>query len=239
MAQITWLALALLLFTTLHAEVRSSASYSIEAETLDGGGGLSTSAAYTNEGSLEPLVAGESTSTSHHVMHGFVTGMTVATLSAFDTWAQARGLTTGVNAGFFDDPNDDGLPNIQHFAFDSDPLGMQHEECKRQIGFTSVGAMEYLTLTLPIRNGAVFSGNPFTSNVVDGILYEILGNTTLDDPWDLPVVELVPALDAGLPGLGDYDGAAGADWQYRTFRLADSLSASDRYFMRARVTEAP
>lgn len=219
------------------SEVRSSLNYTLESETLDGGGGLNSSASFQNFSSLDPVVAGKAIANNITVHHGFVTALTI--LAEYESWASARGLSVGVNDGYFDDPNSDGLPNINHFAFDSDPLGFAGEECKRRIGSTVIADQDYLTLTLPIRNGAAFSGLPLQSNVVDGLRYEILGDTELVDPWVLQVVELIPAQDAGLPVLGDYDANPGADWSYRTFRLLDPLSASPRYFMKAGVLGLP
>lgn len=223
----------------LDAEVRASANYSVEAESVDGGGGWSTSASYANQGSLEALVTGKSSTTNYEILHGFITGLTVADLSGYDTWAEARGLTPGVNAGYLDDPNQDGRPNIQHFAFGSDPIGSGSVDDKRQITVTDVGGENYLTLTLPVRSGAVFSGNPLTSNLVDGVSYVILGDGDLVDPWELTVVELVPALADGFPSLGDDDAISGPDWQYRSFRLTDSVSTSPHAFIKAGVTPAP
>ena len=78
-----------------------------------------------------------------------------------------------------------------------------------------------------------------SSNLVDGIIYSILGDTDLEDPWDLSVEKLLSALDTGLPALGDYDGVSGADWEYRTFRLSDPFSDLPRAFMNSTVTTAP
>lgn len=224
----------------LCAEVRSSATFSIAADTLDGGGGLSTSPTYSHEGSFEPMVEGESTSTNHLILHGFIAGLPAVALNAYDTWALLRGLTNGVNAGFFNDPNVDAHPNLYHFAFDTNPLGNRGDEKKRVLGTVNIDGMDYLTLTLPIRTGAVFAGSPsLLSNPVDNIVYVILGDGELNDPWGLQVVELIPALTTGLPSLGDFDAASGGDWQYRTFRLTSPLSARSHSFMKAGAAPAP
>lgn len=229
----------LLVPRALHAEVRTSTNYAIEAETLDGGGGVSSSSNYTNLDSLEALVAGTSISSDYVILHGFISGLTIETLGNYDTWAGARGLVTGLNAGFFDDPNEDGNPNIMHFAFDTDPLGYGSSEGKRELEAFNIGGMDYLTLTIPVRTGAVFVGNPLTSNEVDGVAYEILGDGDLNDPWDLEVVEVIPALSAGRPSLGDYSPSSGGAWQYRTFRLTNPLSTSTRQYMKVGVTVSP
>ena len=52
----------------------------------------------------------------------------------FEEWAVASGLTLGVDAGKGDDPNHDGVPNIFHFAFDTDPLAIGGgDEGKRRL----------------------------------------------------------------------------------------------------------
>ena len=237
---VAWgLAVVILGTVSLSAEVRFSASYSVEAETFDAGGGFSASAGYSQEDALEPLVAGTSDSTSYRILHGFMRGLTAVSLSEYDKWAQARALIDGVNTGFFDDPNQDRRPNILHFAFGTDPLGNGSDEGRIALGVVEIGGLEYLTLTVPVRTGAVFSGIPLCSNVVDGISYEIQGDVDLKDPWDHQVVEVVPALDAGLPVLGDFNGVAGGDWQYRTFRQGLPLSTSPQYFIRVEVSPEP
>ena len=77
-----WMVLAGLAMVpgVLHADVRSSANYSVEAESFDGGGGMSASATYSNQGSIQPLVTGESSATDYEILHGFVTALTVAEL---------------------------------------------------------------------------------------------------------------------------------------------------------------
>ncbi len=50
---------------------------------------------------------------------------------------------------------------------------------------------------------------------------------------------VTPALDAGLPVLGDYDGTAGADWEYRSFRLSDPITARPAGFILPEVRAAP
>ena len=209
-------------------EVRTSASYKILAETLDGGGGFAASATYQNTDSLEPTVSDQSSSTTTTIRHGFIAGLTVETLSAYESWATSRGLVLGTNAGFLEDPNDDGTPNIQHFAFDTDPLGNGSTEGKQALSTLEVAGAHYLTFTIPVRVGATFSGFPLQSNEVDGITYEILANTDLGPTWPLPVVEVIPALDATLPTL--------TDWQYRTFRLASPVGTTSHQFIKAGVS---
>ena len=221
------------------AELRNSTSYQVAAETIDGGGGPASSSSYQNTGTLSPTVTGSSNGSTLEVVHGFVAALTLEKVNRYDAWSMARGLVAGLNDGLFDDPNGDGFPNIHHFAFDSDPLGDAGHEGKKQIATLDVGGLDYLTLTLPVRTGATFGGSPLRSDLVDGLEYEVLGDLGLNGLWSLPVIEVIPALDAGLPSLGDFDGTAGSDWEYRTFRLTDPIGSTDRQFLKAGVTAGP
>jgi autotransporter-associated beta strand protein len=154
----------------------------------------------------------------------------------YDIWAAARGLTEGVNDDPSDDPNNDGKSNLLHFAFDTDPLGSEPQPGRTAIAtIPPVGTEDFLTLTIPVRGGAVFSGTPLEASI-DNIVYTALGSTNLQDPWDLQVVEVNPALDADLPALGDYDGTPGPDWEYRTFRLPTTVADEIRGFLRMGVS---
>lgn len=231
--------LAALMATSLGAEVRTGNRFTVTAETTDGGGGARGSSRYSETGSVASTVTGASTSGTTNAVHGFISALQVAHISTYDSWALARGLTIGVNAGFLDDPNGDGIQNIQHFAFDSDPLGFGSGDRKRFPGTLEIGGQSYLTLTLPIRTGAVFAGSPLTSSSVNGVFYQVLGDTDLDEIWPLSVVEVIPALDAGLPPLSDLLPPAGPDWEYRTFRLTQAVGTTPRQFMRAGVSTQP
>ncbi|BCX46404.1 PEP-CTERM domain protein [Haloferula helveola] len=132
-------------------------------------------------------------------------------LTTYDQWAIDNGLTLGVNDGMLDDPNGDGRPNIEHFAFNTDPLGNGSDEGKLRTGFTDDGGNDYFSITVPVRDGAVFTGSPSPTATIDGITYTAQGTGDLTT-WDTTVVELIPANSAGLPGLD-------TGWSYRTFRL--------------------
>jgi hypothetical protein len=94
-----------------------------------------------------------------------------------------------------------------------------------------------MTLTLPVRNGAVFSdvSGPDVSAVVNGITYRIEGSDTLAAAsWTLNVAEVTDlgektAIQSGLPALS-------TGWTYRTFRAPASISgANPADFLRAGV----
>ncbi len=159
--------------------------------------------------------------------------------SPYDTWAQVSDLTARVNDSFLDDPNRDGLPNIGHFALDTDPLGNGIDEGKLRFELATDGGAgdEYLTVTLPVRIGATFGGDPISATV-DGIVYEISGDTDLQGA-DLTVVERTSVLDASLPPLSDLDGDGTPDWEYRSFRLSAPVSAHIRGFMWVNISPAP
>lgn len=156
--------------------------------------------------------------------------------SSWELWRQARGLTFGVNDGFNDDPNSDGRPNREHFAFDTDPLGNGGDEGKTLIAIVPFDGPDHFTYTFPVRKGAVFSGSgPMTASI-DGITYVLIGEGNLSTGLgDLGLSEISPALDTGLPALGDYDGVLGPDYKYRTFRLSDPIIVRPQAFIRIQV----
>lgn len=55
------------------------------------------------------------------------------------------------------------------------------------------------------------------------------------DPYELN--NLFYDADTGLPVLRDIDGDGTPDWEYRTFRLSDPISANPHGFLRAGVFE--
>ena len=157
----------------------------------------------------------------------------------FQKWAQARGLSAGINDSPAADPNHDGISNLVHFAFDTDPLGNGGNEGKQRLELATAGGSErYLTLTLPVRKNAVFSGSP-PQATIDGMIYRIPGDDDLAAPHTLGTVAVSPALDAGLPALGDYDGTAGADWEYRSFRLSDPTTVRPAGYILPEVLATP
>lgn len=156
--------------------------------------------------------------------------------SGYASWAASKGLTVGVNSAPGDDPDNDGQTNIEEFAFDGDPLSSANSgKVVGKIG--SVGGSDHMTITLPVRNGAVFSdvSGPEVSASVDGIIYQIEGSDTLAAAsWTLNVTEVTDlgektAIQSGLPTLS-------AGWTYRTFRAPASITgANPADFLRAGV----
>jgi len=165
----------------------------------------------------------------------------IYTPSAATTWADAMGIDVFENSEMGDDANGDGKPNAYHFGLASNPISANRKQGERQITTTEeIASEEYLTITAPFRLGANFSGTPLTSAPVDGIVYTIIGDSDMVAPLgDLNVVEVTPAMDAGLPALDDLDSTPGADWEYRTFRLTTPLGEDAPGFLWIDVSEAP
>lgn len=150
--------------------------------------------------------------------------------SAFATWAENAGLTVDVNDGFADDPNRDGVSNGAHFAFGTDPLAVGPGNSPIRVDLLDDGDGTYLTLTLPVRNGASFTGAE--SAPIDGITYSLLGDDDLSGA-DIPVVErsLAWAVE-DLPAIGE-------SWEYRSFRLTvpSDSSSQPQAFLWGAVTD--
>lgn len=151
--------------------------------------------------------------------------------SGYDTWATANGLTA-LNNGKTLDPDFDGFTNAEEFAFNSLPLsGASSGKIVSKIA--TVGGEKVLTLTLPVRATASFTGTTEkVSGLVDGIVYRIQGSETLAS-FPLEVVEVTgadaTAIQADLPGL------TSTAWTYRSFRTAGTVSSAAKKFLRAVV----
>ncbi|RYD67395.1 MAG: hypothetical protein EOP83_02905, partial [Verrucomicrobiaceae bacterium] len=93
---------------------------------------------------------------------------------AYDSWATATGLTDA-NKGKALDPDGDGMSNLGEFAFDSLPLaGATSGKIVSKVA--TIGGEQVLTLTLPVRTGATFTGATVkTSQLIDGVVYRIQG----------------------------------------------------------------
>ncbi len=160
--------------------------------------------------------------------------------SAGTIWADAVGIDPLTSAPMAADSNNDGKPNYFHFATATDPMGLGVNEGKSAMSAEEEEAEYHLTITVPIRLGATFSGTPLTSAPIDGVIYTILGDSDLGAPFgDMSVEEVTPALTSGLPALDDLDDIPGADWEYRTFRLINPVADNAPGFMWISVKEAP
>ena len=124
-------------------------------------------------------------------------------------------------------PDGDSFDNLAEFALNGDPL-VAIADSKIAYRFTILDGEKTMTLTMPVRNGTVFSGTAEqVSADIDGIIYRIRGSTDLTS-WMLPVSEVTggdaTAIQAGLPVLS-------SGWTYRTFRLTDGQNTNPKAFM--------
>ncbi|MFD0895462.1 autotransporter-associated beta strand repeat-containing protein [Luteolibacter ambystomatis] len=181
---------------------------------------------------------GSSASTATHQddVHFSGTGtLTVVTgpANAYAGWAATKGLTVA-NNGKNQDPDNDGRNNLHEFGFGGDPLSGatgQRIVARR----ATVNTFQMLTLTVPVRNGAVFSGSPDLTATVDGIIYHIQASLDLADWTSIPAAEVPvgdrqPLIDAATPAPTGYTN--------RFFYVPDSQENS-KVFLRAKVEEAP
>jgi autotransporter-associated beta strand protein len=161
--------------------------------------------------------------------------------SPYDTWAIAKGLT-GLPGSSTDpaktaDPDKDGKNNLQEFALDGNPLSGANDG--KVVGkVATVSAAQVLTLTLPVRNGAVFSdaSGPEVSALIDGVIYRIESGVNLvafaDDVTQVPAGPELDVIQFGLTPLS-------TGWTYRTFRAPGTVPTASKAFLRARISETP
>jgi len=158
-------------------------------------------------------------------------------ISAYDAWANAFTSPPLTNTTAGADPDHDGRSNLAEFAFDGDPRsGVNDGKVVTKVA-TLTDASRVLTLTLPVRDGAIFSGaTEQVSALIDGVIYAIQGSATLDAAsWTLVVSEVTgadaTAIQSGLPTLS-------AGWSYRTFRSPGTVTHGDPHdFLRAKVVQ--
>ena len=136
------------------------------------------------------------------------------------------------------DPDGDGKTNLQEFAFRGDPRDGSDQGLlitRLLDGSDGDSALEF-TVTCAVRRGAVFSANAGNAQVslpVDGVVYTIEGDSTLQGSWNT-VVTHQGAADSAPPGSGLPD-LAGTGWQYHTFSSFNGLGG--RGFLRAGIVK--
>lgn len=105
------------------APARSSANYSITAETLDGGGQTVSSSNYSLSGSIETAAIGVSDTSAYAIQHGFFSTESLA-LSLWEAWLahnfpnETDPLIIGEDA----DWDGDLIPNLLEFAYGLSPI---------------------------------------------------------------------------------------------------------------------
>lgn len=155
-------------------------------------------------------------------------------VGGYSAWVLANGLdgSLGKENGFDDDPDNDGVPNFEEFAFGGDPLSGSSGILSAGSRFDTTGdtQLEWI-LTVAVRSDALFSGDTLAVGFADGVNYSIEGSLDLLGfvaPVEGPLA--MPVIPATLPA----DPPAG--YQYVSFRLEGSNGLPDRGFLRAKAT---
>lgn len=143
----------------------------------------------------------------------------------YEEWADSFALD-GEAALKEADPDGDGVSNLLEFALNGDPASAS----SRGLVFGSVqeiGEDEAFVYTIAVRAGADFGMlDERLTATVGSFTYTVEGSADLD-AWGLPVTEIIPAMDEGLP-------VPAAGWEYHSFRVPDAVQA----WLRTRV-DAP
>jgi autotransporter-associated beta strand protein len=154
--------------------------------------------------------------------------LTVSEGSTYNSWATSKGLS-GANSVPGYDADFDGYLNFYEFAFNGDPLSGSNNgyQAGQIANVPAVG--NPLILTFATRQATVFTGNTATK---DGVTYTVQGSANLNG-FPSPVTEVSPPIvPVGWP-------AAGAGYEYHTFRLNSSTPLIGSGFVRAKVESAP
>jgi hypothetical protein len=159
--------------------------------------------------------------------------------SPFDTWINSFGsLTDPADKTKEANPDGDDLNNLGEFALDGDPTsGVSSGKIVGKIA--PVGGVNVMTLTLPVRSGAMpdvgdpAGGELVLKQVIDQLTYRIQATDDLA-AFTLDVSEVsapdATAIQAGLPPLN-------GGWVYRTFRSPGPVAGDPVEFMRAVISE--
>lgn len=156
--------------------------------------------------------------------------ITAAVPDPFETWLAGFDFSAFTNPDLTasGDPDGDARSNLEEFALDGDPSNGT-DTGKSHARVESLAGGPAFLLTLPVLDGAVFSGTPGKSATVGPLTYHIEGGAHLSG-FDQAVSELTPASDPGLPLLH-------TGWSYRSFRLDGEIGEAG--FMRARIVRNP
>ncbi|MCW1924588.1 autotransporter-associated beta strand repeat-containing protein [Luteolibacter arcticus] len=133
-----------------------------------------------------------------------------------------------------DDPDSDGLTNLEEFALDGNPAN-GNATGKVRSRIETVGADKVLVITLPVRNTATFGGSPSKTATVDDITYTIEGSNNLT-LFDQGVTEIAVSAEGMPTPLTE-------GWTYHTFRLDGAIGGvtprGPRGFLRITIEDAP
>jgi len=132
------------------------------------------------------------------------------------------------------DPDHDGVSNLLEFALNGSPKSGSSTGHSTGLMATVNGTANVLTLTVAVREGAVFSlnGNRMTSLPIDGVTYTIEASSNLGTWGDRAVTEVIDddalTIQSELP-------SPDAGWVLKTFRTSGSAGANTHAFIRAVV----
>lgn len=165
-----------------------------------------------------------------------VDAATLSILTPFAEWI--AGFSVGGLTGLTDDPDQDGKPNFAEFALNSNPADASSLGGVFTRLATVGGTPGVLTLTLAVRDGAVFEAlaNSQRAEVAtDSLTYLIEAANTLAD-WQAPVVSEVTGPDADAIRSSLTPAAPGSGWTYHTFRSDGSSATDSGDFLRVKIT---
>jgi len=131
------------------------------------------------------------------------------------------------------DPDRDGQSNLLEYAINDNPARASISG-KMRSQIRMINGARCFELTLPVRDGAVFSGSPAKSAVAGQLAYTVEGSSELK-VFDREVTELSP-LTEGLPALDE-------GWSYRSFKLNAAMGTATPQplagFLRTRINAVP
>ena len=158
--------------------------------------------------------------------------LALTSVSGYDTWAAAKGLTSQ-NNGPTQDPDGDGRANLLEYAFDGNPLSAADKGKVYVLTADSdvdPDSTKELLLTIAVRAGTpAFSGTPSPKATQDGITYTIEGSTSTLTSFPTQVNVVPTAVTTNLP-------APNVGYEYRSFSLSGSNGLLTKGFLRAKVT---
>ncbi|MCX6878799.1 MAG: hypothetical protein NTW21_34055 [Verrucomicrobia bacterium] len=167
------------------------------------------------------------------------TTVVLSVVTPFEAWINSfTALTNPADKTKSADPDHDTMNNLGEFGLDGDPTSGANTG--KVVGkIASVGGSKALTLTLPVRTGAILDptdpvgGELVLKQSADGLKYRIQASDELS-AWTLTVTEVTGAdaavIQRGLPALH-------SGWGYRTFRSPGPVAGDPIEFMRAVISE--
>jgi hypothetical protein len=168
----------------------------------------------------------------------------LAVVTSYEAWIDQFGITDPWTKRKGADPEDDGTNNLGEFALDGHP-STPGRSAKSTAKIAPVGGVDALTLTLPVRVGAVpdpadpAGGELVLRQFAEGVAYTIQASENFTPVnWTLTVTEVVGADAASIQaGFDPPLPALHAGWIYRTFRSAGPVAGDPEEFMRIKISE--